>query len=103
MKARSARTHTISVRLSEVEFASIQAYCTTQNARSISDLIRKMLCEQANNQYAFMPPITEFATHLKIVEKKVEQLTAEVEMLKKDKIIPAVQRTDEGIHSNKNG
>lgn len=78
------RTRTIGVRLSEDEFASLERFCVTSGARSISDLARTAIWEFVNHagRQRSRSSRSEYSVQMKLLELKIEQLSAEIASLK---------------------
>jgi hypothetical protein len=80
----------ISVRLSDEEYSALRRLCSVTGARSVSDLTRdamRILLNGTNRDGAFGGHIDEFRAQMKILDQKIEQLTAEITTFK-----------DKGVH-----
>lgn len=79
------RSRSISVRLSEEEFAALQAVCIATGARSISDLARKAMqevLERVDAENASNLNANGRSAKIKTLERKVEELAAELATFK---------------------
>lgn len=79
------RSRSISVRLSEEEFAALQAVCIATGARSISDLARKAMqevLERVDAENASNLNENGRSVKIKTLERKVEELAAELATFK---------------------
>lgn len=79
------RSRSISVRLSEEEFAALQAVCAATGARSISDLARRAMqevLERVDAESASSLTGNGHSVQIKSLERKVEELAAELAMFK---------------------
>jgi phage host-nuclease inhibitor protein Gam len=79
------RIRTISVRLSNDEFAALERQCATSGARSISDFARDAICNvlrQGTEQRSLISSITEYSARVKQLEQEVERLAAQVALFK---------------------
>jgi len=75
----------ISVRLSEEEYSALRRLCSVTGARSVSDFTRdsmRVLLNGVNREEVLGIHIDEFRTQMKSLNKKIEQLTAEVATFK---------------------
>lgn len=75
----------ISVRLSEEEYSALRRLCSVTGARSVSDLTRdsmRVLLNGANREDALGIHIDEFRAQMKNLNKKMEQLSAEIATFK---------------------
>jgi hypothetical protein len=81
------RTRSISVRLSDQEFADLQRFCAANGLRSISDLTRNAICGLLNHsdQSDVNSTALAYAAQIKGLEQKVERLAMEVESFKSKK------------------
>jgi hypothetical protein len=71
----------ISVRLSEEEYSAFRRLRSVTGARSVSDLTRdamRMLLDGANREDALGIHVEEFRTQMKSLDRKIEQLAAEI-------------------------
>jgi hypothetical protein len=81
MKILKPRSRMISVRLSDEEYSAIRRLCVVTGARSVSDLARDavhVLLEGANREVASESYMDEFRAQLGNLDKKIEQLAAEI-------------------------
>lgn len=79
----------ISVRLSEEEYTALKNLCSLTGARSVSDLTRdamRSVLKRVNREDPFGSNLEEFRTGMKNLEKKVEQLEAEIMLFKSEEI-----------------
>jgi hypothetical protein len=79
------RSRSISVRLSEEEFATLQRLCVSTGARSVSDLARKAMQEILERTRPDGAPIEgtgEYYTQIRNLELKVAELAAELALFK---------------------
>lgn len=79
------RSRSISVRLSEEEFAAFQRLCVSTGARSISDLARKALqeiLERVGPEGAPVDSAGEHQSQIRNLEQKLEELAAELALFK---------------------
>lgn len=75
----------ISVRLSEEEYAALRRLCSLTGARSVSDLTRdsmRVLLNGANRGNGLGMNIDEFRSEIRGLNKKIEQLAAELAVSK---------------------
>ena len=85
MSVLRPRSRSISVRLSEEEFAALQQLCQATGARSISDLARKaMRAIMASEDQHNAPNSNQLAhgARIKSLERKLEKLATELAMFK---------------------
>ena len=85
MTVLKPRTRMISVRLSEEEYSALRRLCSVTGARSVSDLTRdamRVLLNGANRVDVFGSHMDEFRAQMKSLDKKIEQLVAEITTLK---------------------
>lgn len=79
------RARSISIRLSLEEFSALEKYCLASGARSISDLARSAICgllNRAHEESALTVTVHEHSAMVKNLQGKIEQLTAEIGLLK---------------------
>ena len=79
----------ISVRLSEEEYAALRHLCMLTGARSVSDLTRDAMREvlkRANREDSLGDSLEEFRAGMKNLERKVEQLEAQIMHSKSEEI-----------------
>jgi hypothetical protein len=79
------RSRTISVRLSEEEFATFRRLCVSIGARSVSDLARKAMQEILERIVLDSTPLEsagKYNVQIRNLEQKVEELAAEVALFK---------------------
>jgi len=75
------RNRMISVRLSEEEYSALRRICSATGARSVSDLTRdamRVLLNGANRGDGFGLNMDEFRSEIRNLNKKIEQLAAEI-------------------------
>lgn len=71
----------ISVRLSEEEYSALRRLCSVTGARSVSDLTRdamRVLLNGNDREDALGSHINEFHAQMRSLDKKIEQLAAEI-------------------------
>jgi hypothetical protein len=71
----------INVRLSEEEYLELERYCVASGARSISDLVRSTMhsvVENENQNNSLALSISEYSTHVRVLEQRVKELAAEL-------------------------
>ena len=79
------RSRSITVRLSEEEFATFQQLCVSTGARSISDLARKAMQEVLDRTATKTYPNSGRDRHsaqIRQLERKVEELATELAVFK---------------------
>jgi hypothetical protein len=77
----------ISVRLSDEEYSALMRLCLVTGARSISDLARdamRVLLNGANREVVAGSYLDEFRSQMRSLDKKIEQLSAEITTFKRD-------------------
>jgi hypothetical protein len=77
----------ISVRLSEEEYSALRRLCSMTGARSVSDLTRdsmRVLLNGANREDVFGIHMDEFRSEIRSLNKKIEQLAADIAISKTD-------------------
>jgi hypothetical protein len=77
----------ISVRLSDEEYAALMRLCLVTGARSISDLARdamRVLLNSANREFVPGSYMDEFRSQMRSLDKKIEQLSAEITTFKRN-------------------
>jgi hypothetical protein len=77
----------ISVRLSEEEYLALRRVCSVTGARSVSDLTRdamRVLLNGANRDDVLGNHMDEFRAQMRSLNKKIEQLAAEISTFKND-------------------
>jgi hypothetical protein len=75
----------ISVRLSEEEYSALRRLCSVTGARSVSDLTRdamRVLLNGAGREDVLGVRVDEFRTHMRNLDRKIEQLAADITSLK---------------------
>ena len=85
MTVLKPRTRMISVRLSEEEYSTLRRLCLVTGARSVSDLARDAmhgLLNGSNRENIFGIPTDEFRTQMRSLDRKIEQLAAEITTFK---------------------
>jgi phage shock protein A len=93
------RARSISVRLSLEEFSALERFCVASGARSISELARNAICSllnHANQENALTSTVREHSTLVRNMEDKINQLTAEIGLLKAKKRSRAINMTEGG-------
>jgi hypothetical protein len=81
MTVLKPRTRMISVRLSEEEYMALMRLCSITGARSVSDLTRdsmRVLLNGANRESEFGMHMDEFRSEIRSLNRKIEQLAAEI-------------------------
>jgi len=71
----------ISVRLSEEEYSALRRLCSATGARSVSDLTRnamRVLSNGSDRDDILTIHIDEFRTQMRSLDRKIEQLSAEI-------------------------
>jgi hypothetical protein len=94
------RERSISVRLSREEFSALEKYCVASGARSISDLARSAICgllNRAHEESALVVTVHEHSALVKSLEGKIEQLTAEIGLLKARKRSGGIELTEANL------
>ena len=79
------RARSISIRLSREEFSALERHCVASGARSISDLARNAICSllnRAHEESALTVTVHEHSALVKSLQGKIEQLTAEIGLMK---------------------
>ena len=85
MTVLKPRSRTISVRLSEEEFLALRRVCLLTGARSVSELTREAMrpvLSDVNRDDPLGQRLNEFHAYMKSLEKKVEQLEAQITTFK---------------------
>jgi Arc/MetJ-type ribon-helix-helix transcriptional regulator len=85
MAVLKPRSRMISVRLSDEEYTALRRLCLVTGARSVSDITRdamRVLLEGANREDVAENHIDEFRAQMRNLDKKVEQLAAEITTIK---------------------
>lgn len=76
----------ISVRLSEEEYSALRRLCSITGARSVSDLtrdaMRVVLNGGANRDDTLGVHVDEFRSQMRSLDRKIEQLAADITSLK---------------------
>lgn len=88
MAVLKPRSHMISVRLSDEEYSALMGLCLVTGARSISDLARdamRALQNGANREVVPGSYMDEFRSQMRSMDKKIEQLSAEITMFKRSR------------------
>jgi hypothetical protein len=91
------RERSISVRLSREEFSALERYCVASGARSISDLARNAICgllNHAHEESALTVTVHEHSALVKTLQGRIEQLTAEIGLLKTRKRPGGIDMTE---------
>lgn len=71
----------ISVRLSEEEYSALRELCSVTGARSVSDLTRdamRALLDGSSHDNGLGTRIEEFCAQIKNMDRKIEQISAEL-------------------------
>lgn len=79
------RSRSISVRLSEEEFATFQRLCASTGARSVSDFARKAMQEildRIRRDGTSVESGVEYHAQIRNLEQKVDELAAELALFK---------------------
>ena len=85
MTVLNRRSRMISVRLSETEYADLRLLCSATGARSVSDLTRdamRALLNGVSREGAISIPVGEFRAQMKNLDRRIEQLAADITTLK---------------------
>jgi hypothetical protein len=88
MTVLKPRTRMISVRLSEEEYSALRRLCSVTGARSVSDLTRdsmRVLLNGSNREDIRGSNMDEFRAEIRSLNKKIEQLAAEISASKTGK------------------
>lgn len=75
----------ISVRLSEEEYSALRRLCSVTGARSVSDLTRdamRVLLKSTSREEVLGIHVDEFRTQMRSLDRKIEQLAADITSLK---------------------
>lgn len=75
----------------------MEKYCVASGARSISDLARNAICgllNRADEQSALVVTVHEHSALVKGLEEKIDQLTAEIGLLKARKRSGGIEMTE---------
>jgi hypothetical protein len=75
----------ISVRLSEEEYSALRHLCSVTGARSVSDLTRdamRVLLDGSGREKVQSIQVDEFRTQMRSLDRKIEQLAADITSLK---------------------
>jgi hypothetical protein len=79
------RIRTIGVRLSEEEHSALEKFCVESGARSISDVARTAICDfvkRAKQRNVLFSAANAHSAQVRDLERKLEQLIAEIALLK---------------------
>lgn len=87
MTVLNPRSRMISVRLSEEEYSALRRLCSVTGARSVSDLTRdamRMLLNGVGREREDVLAIhaDEFRTQMRSLDRKIEQLAADITSLR---------------------
>jgi len=85
MTVLKLRTRTISVRLSDDEYAALKGLCLLRGARSVSDLTREAVRNLLNHKDGESPlgeRLEEFRLQMKGLDQKIEQLASRINLRK---------------------
>jgi len=77
----------ISVRLSEEEYSALRRLCSVTGARSVSDLTRdamRVLLKGTNREEVLSIHVDEFRTQMRSLDRKIEQLAADITSFKEN-------------------
>src|ERR1039458_5558442 len=91
MTVPNPRSRMISVRLSEEEYSDLRRLCSTTGARSVSDITRdamRVLVNGSNRDDILTIHIDEFRTQMRSLDRKIEQLSAEITSFPEDLFLP---------------
>jgi hypothetical protein len=75
----------ISIRLSEEEYSAFRHLCSVTGARSVSDLTRdamRVLLDGSGREKVQSIHVDEFRTQMRSLDRKIEQLAADITSLK---------------------
>lgn len=78
----------------------METYCIASGARSISDLARSAICgllNRAHEESALVVTVHEHSALVKNLQGKIEQLTAEIGLLKARKQSVGIGMTEVGV------
>lgn len=103
------RIRTIGVRLSEEEYSALEKFCVESGSRSISDVARTAICNfvtRVNQESSLASAVSAHSAQVTELKQKLEQLTAEIALLKAGKLPDAAHAVpetgnDEGSHNAK--
>jgi len=87
MAVRKPRSRMISVRLSEEEYSALRELCSATGARSVSDITRdamRVLLDDVNRVNTAGSRWDEFRSQMRNLDKRIEQLAAEITTFKTD-------------------
>lgn len=85
MTVLNPRSRMISVRLSEEEYSALRRLCSASGARSVSDFTRdamRVFLNNASREDVLGIHVDEFRTHMRNLDRKIEQLAADITSLK---------------------
>lgn len=86
MTVLNRRSRMISVRLSEEEYVALRRLCSLSGARSVSDLTRDamriLLSGSSKREEVLGIRVDEFRSQMRSLDRKIEQLCADVTSLK---------------------
>ena len=85
MTVLKPRNRMISVRLSEEEHSALRHLCSVTGARSVSDLTRdamRALLDSSGREKVLSIHVDEFRTQMRSLDRKIEQLAADITSLK---------------------
>lgn len=85
MTVLNPRSRMISVRLSEDEYTTLRRLCSATGARSVSDFTRdamRVFLNGAGREEVLGIHADEFRTHMRNLDRKIEQLAADITSLK---------------------
>jgi hypothetical protein len=87
MAVRKPRSRMISVRLSEEEYSALRDLCSATGARSVSDITRdamRVLLDDVSRVNTAGSRWDEFRSQMRNLDKRIEQLAAEITTFKTD-------------------
>jgi Ribbon-helix-helix protein, copG family len=87
MTVINPRSRMISVRLSEEEYSALRRLCLATGARSVSDFTRdamRVFLNGESREDVLGIHVGEFRTHMRNLDRKLEQLAAVITSLKAD-------------------
>ena len=85
MAVLKPRSRMISVRLSDEEYTALRRLCLVTGARSVSDITRdamRALLSGSSRDNVVWSHMDEFRVQMQNLDKKIEQLAAEIRMIK---------------------
>jgi hypothetical protein len=86
MKTLKRRSRMVSIRLSEEEYLALCDLCSTTGAHSVSEMMRQamhsILRSADRDGQLGLYMMKEFRSHIKDLDKRIEQLTVDLTSLK---------------------